>query len=130
MILGYAARNAISPRVTPQHIAQFQSMVNKEHPTLAPEMPHYHAVGSQVASRIEGLDPDRRRMAHQDLNDNLLAHVSTALKTGKTGPAVQAIRAHLTKLAAQHGVPLPGAAMAQPAPAPAPVQAPIVPGGM
>jgi hypothetical protein len=107
MILSYAARNAIAPKANAQHIAKFEQMAHKENPQLRQDMPHFQNVGGQIASRIEGLDQDRRRMAHEDLNQNLLGHVSSALASGKTAPAVQAIRAHLEKLAQQHGVPIP-----------------------
>jgi hypothetical protein len=114
MILGYAARNAISPKVNSQHLQKFQDMAHREDPSLKAQMGDYHGVGGQIASRIEGLDQDRRRMAHEDLNQNLLGPVSAALASGKAAQAVQAIRGHLQKLAQQHGVPLPQ--MGAPAP--------------
>jgi hypothetical protein len=121
MILGYSHRNSISPKVGPEHIAKFQQLAMQQNPGLANEMKHYHNVGGQIASRIEGLDQDRRRMAHDDLNQNLLSHVQSGLASGQTAPAVAAIRAHLQKLAQQHGVPLPmqapTAAPAAPGPA-------------
>jgi hypothetical protein len=121
MLLGYTTRNAISPKVSQQHIDQFQKMSHAQDKTLPSVMSHYHNLAGQIASRIEGLDPDRRRLAHDDLNQNLLAHVATALKTGKTARAVAAIGAHLKKLAQQHGVAVPpglyGPAPAGPAPA-------------
>lgn len=107
MILGYAARNAMTPKVNPEMLAKFQAMAHKENPGLAAEMPHYQGVGQQIAQRIDTLDPDRRRLAHDDLNQNLLGHVQGALAAGKAAPAVQAIRAHLQKLAQQHGVAIP-----------------------
>lgn len=119
MILGYAARNALAPKVNPEMLAKFQAMAQKENPGLAAEMPGYHEVGGQIAQRIDTLDQDRRRMAHDDLNQNLLGHVQSALASGKTAAAVQAIRGHLQKLAQQHGVQVPQ--MGAPgAPAPGP----------
>lgn len=107
MILSYAARNALTPKASPQHIAQFEQMAHKENPGLAADMPHFQNVGSQIAQRIDTLDPERRRLAHDDLNQNILGHVSSALASGKTAAAVQAIRGHLQKLAQQHGVQIP-----------------------
>lgn len=107
MILGYAARNALTPKVNPEMIAKFQAMAQKESPSLAAEMPNYHEVGGQIAQRIDTLDPERRRVAHADLNDNLLEQVAQALASGTTGKSVQAIRGHLEKLATQYGVPIP-----------------------
>lgn len=107
MILSYAARNALTPKANAQHIAQFEQMAHQQNPGLKADMPHFQNVGSQIAARIEGLDPDRRRMAHDDLNQNILGHVSSALASGQTAQAVQAIRGHLQKLAQQHGIPIP-----------------------
>lgn len=104
MILGYAARNAMTPKVNPEHLAEFAQMAQKENPGLAGEMPDYQGVGSQIAQRIETLDPDRRRVAHEDLNDNLLEHVAQALASGTTGKSVDAIRSYLGKLADRFGV--------------------------
>ena len=122
MILGYSSRNAINPKATAEHIAKFQQLAMKQDPSLAAKMPLYHKVAGELASRIEGLDPDRRRLAHEDLNQNILHHVSQALTTGQTQPAVKAIREHVIRLAQKHGVALPPGAGA-PTPAPASPQA-------
>lgn len=114
MILSYAARNALTPKVNAEHIAKFQQMAQKENPGLAADMPHFQNVASQIAQRIDTLDPDRRRAAHDDLNSNLLEQVAQALAAGTTGKSVQAIRGHLEKLAAQYGVAIPE--MGAPAP--------------
>lgn len=116
MILGYARRNSITPKVSDQHIQQFTQMAHKEDPNLSAQMGDYHNVGGQIASRIEGLDSDRRRLAHEDLNQNLLGPVQQALATGKAAAAVQQIRNHMMKLAQQHGVPIPQAGPAVGAP--------------
>jgi hypothetical protein len=123
MILGYAARNAVNPFANAGHIDKFTQLAHKQDPQLAQKMPAYRKIAGEVASRLEGLDPDRRRLAHDDLNRNLLKHVSTALTTGQTKPAIQAIHSHLHKLAGQYGVPVdaayaPGQAVGQPAPGP------------
>lgn len=107
MILGYASRNAISPKVNAQHIAQFTQMAHQQDPALAARMPLYRHVAGQIASRIEGLDPDRRRLAHEDLNQNMLSHVATGLATGKAAAAVRAIHGHVHKLAKQYGISVP-----------------------
>ena len=107
MILNYAARNAVNPAVKPDHIAQFQKLALQQNPQLAAGMPHYQNVASQVAQRIEGLDPTRRTAAHADLNANLLRHVSGAMTSGKTQPAVAAIHQHMHNLAQQYGVGIP-----------------------
>lgn len=107
MILNYAHRNAITPHVTPEHIAKFEQMAHAEDPGLKARMPLYHKVAGDVSRRIEGLDPDRRRLAHDDLNHNMLSHVKAALATGKTKAATKAIEGHLRKLAGQYGVQMP-----------------------
>ena len=107
MILGYAARNAVSPKVNPDQIAKFRALAHQQDPGLKAKMPLYTNAVSQIASRIEGLDADRRRAAHEDLNQQLLGPVSTALRSGQTAPAVTAIGEHLKKLAGQYGVPVP-----------------------
>jgi hypothetical protein len=119
MILGYGARNAISPKVGAQHLDQFQKMAHQQDPGLAARMPLYHKVAGEVTSRMEGLNPDSRRLAHEDINQNMLSHVATALKTGKTAPAVSAIQGHLQKLAQQYGVPVPAQPVQGAMPAPA-----------
>lgn len=105
MILNYTARNAMNPKATAAHIDQFTKMAHQQDPALMNHMPMYHKVAKQISDRIEGLDQMRRQAAHQDLNDNLLGHVATALQTGQTAPAIHGIRQHLTKLAGMYGVP-------------------------
>jgi hypothetical protein len=112
MILQYAHRNAVTPSVTPEHIDQFSKLAQTQDPDLAKRLDTYRSVASQIADRIDTLDPARRKAAHDDLNANLLAHVKTALASGQTKQALAAIKTHLTTLAKQHGVPIPSASPA------------------
>ena len=115
MILGNITRNHPAPPVTSDQVQKFHALASKQDPTLEARMPAFHAAASRLAQRLETLDPDRRRAAYADLNDGVLSHVKQGLATGQTKPAMTAIKAHLTKVAAQHGVPLPQAQTQQPA---------------
>jgi hypothetical protein len=114
MILGHITRNHPAPHVTSDQVQQFHALASKQDPTLEARMPAFHQAASRLAQRLETLDPDRRRAAYADLNDGVLSHVKQGLATGQTKPAMDAIKAHLTKVAAQHGVPLPQPQTQQP----------------
>src|SRR5258706_7010157 len=107
MILGHITRNHPTPDVTSDQVQQFHALASKQDPTLEARMPAFHAAASRLAQRLETLDPDRRRAAYADLNDGVLSHVKQGLVSGQTKPAMAAIKAHLTKVAAQHCIPLP-----------------------